>query len=112
MIVLRRALLLLLWIVLPVRADNCTERMTEEGVIYMPRHHSSEKLEEAGGSCLIYLSYGLSAEGRPQNIKVYSEVSFCEYFHRSASKALLRSNFVSGVPESGCEHEYTISLEP
>ena len=85
--------------------------MTEEAYPYVPRHHTGQKIEQAGGSCPIYLTYNLSKEGKPENITAYAEQQVCEYFFKSAQKALLSSKFSVGAPESGCEHEYTFSLE-
>ncbi len=86
--------------------------MLEEGDLIIPRHHSGEKLEEAGGACMVYLTYDLSGKGEPKSIQTYVETQICEHFERAANKALVRSKFRQGVPETGCEYEFKVALEP
>lgn len=94
------------------QADNCQLRMKEEGRVIVPRHGTGPKLDEAGGACTVFLQYSLDEKGVPGDIETYAEVPACAHFENSARKALQRTTFSRGVPETGCRHEYTIKLEP
>ena len=92
-------------------ADNCSDRILKEGDLIYPRNHSGLEVLADGQSCTVYLKYGLSSQGKPEGVESYVVRQGCEMFENSAKKAIMKTKFGLGVPESGCEYEYTFEFE-
>ena len=92
-------------------ADNCADRILKEGDLIYPRKHSGWEVLADGQSCSVYVRYGLSSQGKPEDIESYVVRQGCEMFENSAKKAIMRTEFGNGVPETGCEYEYTFEFE-
>ena len=101
----------LTFLVQSVNSDNCSDRMVIEASLIYPRAHSGWEVLANGNVCTVYLSYSLSENGLPGEIRSYVEVEGCKMFSHSAEKALKRSIFGKGQFESGCEHEFNFKFE-
>lgn len=92
-------------------ADNCSERITAERLPIWPRRETPWEVLAGGQACIVFIRYGLSAEGEPLDIEAYTEGHGCEPFESSSIRALEGTTFTKGVIESGCEHRFKYENE-
>ncbi|MDO8861313.1 hypothetical protein Q6D67_06325 [Haliea sp. E1-2-M8] len=96
-----------------VVAGECSDRIEIEGKPYFPRTLCGGRTMEDFSSCtVVRLSFDLSADGSPHNIKALNEKGICGSFVRSARQALEKTEFSEGAIVSSCTTEYIFALQP
>ena len=94
-------------------AQTCMERaITLEKPIFPRVFCGSRSMEDVQHCLNVRLVFDLSAEGKVTQVTPVEIQEGCSSFISSVSRALLKSSFASGQPETYCTYDYEFFLEP